>query len=113
LAQPLPNRTYRSRIDLTETPATPVEQIIRLAATLLGLLVLLRFVTNLLTVDRANGWVNFINTATDWIVRPFQGFIPQPTINSGGVLDWPAISAAIVVAVLAALLVRLVQPRHT
>lgn len=110
LAQPVPNRTYRSQVDLTDTPTSPLEQIVRLTATLLGLLILLRFVTNLFTVDRAHGWVNFINGATDWIVRPFQSFIPQPTITSGGVFDWPAIAAAIAVAVVAAILVRLLRP---
>jgi uncharacterized protein YggT (Ycf19 family) len=111
LAQPVPNRTYRSQVDLTDTPATPIEQIVRLAASLLSLLLALRFITNLLTSNSGGGWVHFINSATNWLVTPFKGFIPQPSISSGGTFDWPALVALLMVAILATILVRLTRHR--
>ena len=110
LAQPVPNRTYRSQVDLTDTPASPIEQIVRLLASLLCLFLTLRFVTNLFT-SGANGWTNFVHAATNWLVRPFQSFFPQPVISSGGTFDWPAVAAFIAVIIAAAILVRLTRPR--
>jgi uncharacterized protein YggT (Ycf19 family) len=110
LSQPVPNRTYRSQVDLTDEPPTILEQTVRLVATLLGLLILARFITNLFSIDRTFSFVNLINSATDWAVKPLQAFIPQPTITSGGVFDWPAVAAALVVATVAAILVKLLRP---
>ena len=108
LTAPIP--TYRSALEVTDERPTAFEQTVRLIATLLALIILVRFITNLFSVDRSNGFVSLINAATDWIVRPFQAFIPQPAITSGGVFDWPAVIAAVLVAVVAAILVRFLRP---
>jgi hypothetical protein len=110
LAQPVPNRTYRSQVDLIDNPASPLEQVVRLLASLLCFLLVLRFITSLFT-STASGWTNFIHALTNWLVQPFQSFFPQPTISSGGTFDWPAVAAFISVIILATILVRLTRSR--
>jgi uncharacterized protein YggT (Ycf19 family) len=111
LAAPAPTSTYRSRIDRLETGTSPLEQLIRYVTVILGALLVVRFAINLFTYNRVNGFVNFFNGATDWVVRPFQTLFGQPPSGSGGFFDWPAVVSLIVVALIATLLVSLIRPR--
>jgi uncharacterized protein YggT (Ycf19 family) len=107
-ATPIPNRTYRSEVDLTESHASTAEQIVRFIATLLDTLLVLRFVTSLFSADRSNGLVNALYALTDWLVKPFQALFGAPT-GTGGFFDWPALTAIVVVSVLATLIIRFVR----
>jgi len=111
LAAPIANQPYRSQIDLIDTRPSTVEQIVRLVAVILSLLLLGRLITNLFTTDPNNSYVNFFNIATTWMVWPFQLVFGQPPINAtGGFFDWPAIVAMIVVSLVTALIVRVIRP---
>jgi uncharacterized protein YggT (Ycf19 family) len=109
-ATPVPNRTYRSEIDLTNDHPSVAEQIVRFVAVVLEGLLAIRFITNLFSADRTNGFVNFFNTATDWLVQPFQALLGQSPLGTAGFVDWPAIAALIVVGAIAWIIIRLMRP---
>jgi hypothetical protein len=113
LAAPVPNRTYRSQVDLIDTQPSLFEQVIRLIGGILIVLLAGRLITGLFTSDPNNPVVAFFWNATNWLVWPFQALLGQPEINATrGFFDWPAVAAIVAVSVIAALLVRLVrQPR--
>jgi uncharacterized protein YggT (Ycf19 family) len=111
LAPPVPNQTYRSRVDYIDNRASVAEQLIRYVAVVLSLLIVGRFIASLFSSDRSNGLVNFFYATTDWIVRPFQALFGTPPSSTGGFFDWPAVAALIVVGVLATLLISLIRPR--
>jgi uncharacterized protein YggT (Ycf19 family) len=113
LAQPVPNRTYRSEIEQLETPSA-LEQLVRYVAVLLDLLLAVRFVVSLFTTNTTNGFVAFIFGLTNWLVAPFQAiFGATPTGSAGGYFDWSALAAIALVSILAAFIIRLLQGPRT
>ena len=109
LATPMPSQTYRSDLDIDATTTSSVEQAIRIAATLLGALVALRFLANLFTTDTGNTLVNFVRTVTDWLVQPFDIVFGRIPLGNGAI-DLSAVAAMVVVAAIAAILIRLMRP---
>jgi uncharacterized protein YggT (Ycf19 family) len=113
LAQPMPNRTYRSEIEQADAPSA-LEQLVRYVAVVLDLLLAVRFIVSLFTTDTANSFVAFIFGLTNWLVAPFQVlFGATPTGSAGGYFDWSALAAIAVVSLLAALIIRLLQGPRT
>jgi uncharacterized protein YggT (Ycf19 family) len=109
LAAPIPNRTYRSEIDRTESHTNIAEQIVRAVATTLGVLLALRFITSLFSANRDDGLVNAIYTLTDWIVQPFQAVLGGAPTSTSGFFDWAALAALVVLSILAAFIGRLIR----
>jgi uncharacterized protein YggT (Ycf19 family) len=111
LAAPVPNRTYRSEVDLTESRAAVTEQIIRFATALLSALLAIRFIVSLFTSDRGNALAGFFYATTDWLVRPFQAVLGQPPAGSEGLgfFDWPALAALALTLLVATLLIRFIR----
>jgi uncharacterized protein YggT (Ycf19 family) len=113
LAQPIPNRTYRSQID-TDVGPTALEQLVRYVAILLDILLAVRFAVSLFSVNTANSFVAFIFGLTNWLVAPLQILFGSPQMGTNtGYFDWSALAAIIVVSVLASLIVRLLQGPRT
>ncbi len=113
LAQPMPNRTYRSEIEQIEAPSA-LEQLVRYVVVLLDLLLAVRFVISLFTTNTSNSFVAFIFGLTNWLVAPFQAiFGATPTGSIGGYFDWSALAAIAVVSILAAIIIRLLQGPRT
>jgi uncharacterized protein YggT (Ycf19 family) len=110
IATPVPNRTYRSDVDLIADRPTAFEQFIRYVAVILGTLIAVRFVINLFNTGRSRSFINFFYTLTDWVVKPFQAVLGQPPSGTGGYFDWPSLAALIVVGVVASLLIWMLRP---
>lgn len=111
LAAPIPNRTYRSEIDMTVDRSPVAEQAVRLIATVALSLLGVRFITSLLTSDSTNEFVRFMDTLTGWLVSPFQSWLGRPALSTGGLIDLPALAAIATVLILAALVIRVLRPR--
>jgi uncharacterized protein YggT (Ycf19 family) len=109
LAAPIPNRTYRSEIDVTESRATAAEQLLRAVATALGILLAIRFITSLFSANREDALVNATYTLTDWMVRPFQAILGGAPATTSGFFDWAALAALVVLSILAAFIGRLLR----
>ena len=113
LATPIPNQSYRSEVENGEDRTWIADRIIRYAALILGLLLAIRFVSSLFTGNVGNPVINFFRITTNWIVSPFQAVVGSTASSVGGFYDWPALAALVAVAVIAALLISLMRPRHT
>src|SRR6185437_14486216 len=59
VAAPVPNRTYRSAVEL-EDRSSVAERVVRVVAVVLGILLAIRFVINLFSYPRTSGFANFI-----------------------------------------------------
>lgn len=113
LAQPMPNRTYRSQIEADAGP-TALEQLVRYVAVLLDILLAVRFAVSLFSANTANSFVAFIFGLTNWLVTPFQVIFGSPQTGANtGYFDWSALVAIVVVSVLAGLIIRLLQGPQT
>jgi uncharacterized protein YggT (Ycf19 family) len=108
LAEPVPNRTYRSEIE--EAQPSALESLVRYVAVILDILLAVRFVISLFTTNTANGFVAFVYGLTNWLVAPFQALFGQtPTGSTTGYFDWSALAAIVVVSLLAMLILRLLR----
>lgn len=110
VAAPVPNRTYRSAVEL-EDRSSIAEQIVRIVAVVLGILLALRFIINLFSYPKTSGFANFIYATTNWAVKPFQYLFGQPAATTGGFFDWPALAAIVAVGIIASILIALLRPR--
>lgn len=92
-----------SERDVNVSAASSVaEQLVTAAAYILSALLAVRFLTHLFSNDTANGFVNFINSTTDWMAQPFQS-----ASSAASFFDFGAIAALVMVGILAYLLNRL------
>lgn len=73
--------------------------------TLLGL----RFVLKLFGANPANGFVDWIYETSRQLMEPFLGIFPAPRLENGFVLELSTLFAIIIYAIIAMLLVALVQ----
>lgn len=113
LAAPAP-RTYRD--DIIRTPARPgytrstpsMEQIVRIAATILNTLLVVRFIVALFSTDTSNTFIKIILNATTWLVRPFQYLFGTPP-SGGSYFDLPALGAIAVITLAAWIISSLVR----
>ncbi|HEY2004784.1 MAG TPA: hypothetical protein VGH44_06770 [Candidatus Saccharimonadia bacterium] len=110
VAAPMPNRTYRSAVEL-ENHSSVAEQIVRIAAVILGILLAIRFVINLFSYPRTSGFASFIYGTTNWAVQPFQYLFGHAATTSGGFFDWPALAAIVATGIIASILIALLRPR--
>lgn len=110
IISPIPNQTYREEIDLADEHATGAEQFTRIAATFLGTIVALRFMTNLFSSDQDHSIVRLFNAATQWFVGPFQLIFGTAPNNGSGYVDIAALAAIITIGLVAALIIRLLRP---
>lgn len=114
LAAPAP-RTYRDDID--RAPIRPsyarvtptMEQIVRIGATILNTLLVVRFIVALFTTNTGNAFVNIIFNSTTWLVRPFQYLFGAPPSGGGGYIDLPALGAIAVITLAAWIISSLVR----
>ena len=106
-----PIRTYRSEV-IPERRPSILEQLVRLVAIVLDVLLAIRFVLALLGANVGNAFVNFIFRTTDWLVAPFRTVFHMPATGVGGYFDWAALIAILVVSLVAALILRLLRPMH-
>ena len=106
VAAPVPNRTYRSTVEL-EDRSSVAERVVRVVAVVLGILLAIRFVINLFSYPRTSGFANFIYATTNWAVQPFQFLFGQPATTTGGFFDWPALAAIVAVGIIASILIAL------
>ncbi len=79
--------------------------VVALAEILLGLRILLR----LLAANPATPFVNWIYDMSEPLLAPFANMFPSPTLEEGAVLDFSAIFAVIIYALIGYLLVELVN----
>jgi len=110
VAAPMPNRTYRSAVEL-EDRSSVAERIVRIAAMVLSILLAIRFVINLFSAPHTSGFANFIYGTTDWAVRPFQYLFGHAAATTGGFFDWPALAAIVATGIVASILIALLRPR--
>jgi len=104
-------RTYRDDLaasrDVVPTDpvylrtVSPVEQVVRVAAGVLEMLLAIRFVVALFSSNLQNAVVSVLYTLTDWVVRPFQALFGTPPSGGGGYVDLPALAAIVFVALVA------------
>ncbi len=108
-----PTQTYRSGTPLgaIEQPSL-AERIVRLAASILGILLGLRFIINLFGGYNQSLLSSIVNALTNWMVRPFQILFGVYSAATGSFIDWPALIALIVLGIVAGAIVRWLQPAH-
>jgi hypothetical protein len=111
LAAPVPNRSYRSQIDMIDTGPSVLEQLIRYVAIILDILIAIRFVIKLFAPSSASTFVTFIYGMTNWIILPFQPLVGAPPATLTGYFDWASLAAIAAVSLVAALLIALIKPR--
>ena len=99
-------RTSERDVNITAARSV-VEQLISTIASILSALLVVRFITHLFSNDQANGFVNFINAATNWMAQPFQALFQNVPAGVSGFFDFPAIAAMLMILALAYLLNRL------
>jgi Flp pilus assembly protein TadB len=109
VATPVPNRTYRSDVDLVSDRPGTAERVVRYVAVALGALLAVRFVINLFATSHTGGFTAFIYATTNWMVRPFQLLLGQPPASTGGFFDWPALAALVVVGIVASVIIGLMR----
>jgi hypothetical protein len=113
LATPIPNDSYRSEVEHGEDRVWIVDRIIRYAAIVLGLLLVIRFIASLFSSSVTSPLVNFFRVTTNWLVSPFQAVLGSSASAIGGFYDWPALAALAAVVVVATLLISLMRPHST
>jgi YggT family protein len=79
-----------------------VHLLLRTAAALLGGALLLRVYLSWLRIGGHNPLYQFSWALTEWLVKPFRTLLPRRTR-----VDWPCVAAALVVALVFVLLIRL------
>jgi YGGT family protein len=110
LAPTIPTRTYRSGVVVVDARPTILEQIVRLIAGVLGILLGVRFIMNLFGSYNANLLSSYANNWTNWMVAPFQALIGRPGTSVGGFFDWPALIALIVLGIITSIVTSLLRP---
>lgn len=112
-------RKYDNFHETLATPAdtdwnadySPVATVVSAIAGLLGLLLGVRFIAHLFSSDNAVGLVAIVHGLTNWMTAPFDALLlSTPTMGSGYV-DWSALLALVVLALVTGLVMRLTQPR--
>ncbi len=121
-------RIYKERIDGDTDPAVqnseervirtgepvgftgrdPSSRLIYFILDILEILLVFRFLLRLVGASLISSFGQFIATATAPFIQPFRGMI-APTPVGAGYIDWSVILAMIVYALLAYLLVRIIE----
>ena len=112
LAAPMPNSSYRSKIDRIDDEPSSLEQTLRTVAGFLILLLAVRFFIDLYSLNRFGAWASFFYLLTNWAVSPFLGIFGQSqVIAATGFVDWAALVSIAVTATIAWIMIRLIRPR--
>ncbi len=85
--------------------------LINIIATIIELLLVFRFVFKFVQANPGTPFVAWIYAATQWLVAPFSKILPNWKIWSF-VVDFPTLTALIVYAIVAALLLKIFPGRH-
>ena len=91
----------------TTSTVWTVTRVVTLLFTVLEVLLLLRFILKLTGANAQQALVAGLYSATEPLVRPFQGIFPEPT--GPAVLDLAALLAVVFFFLIAALIVALVR----
>lgn len=112
LSAAIPNRTYRSQIQAPARPSV-AQAVIGWVATILAILLALRFAIELFTTSRTNAVAATIFALTDWAVSPFQavfGGVPYRS-DTMGTFDWSTIAAIVAAIVISWIVLSLLRPK--
>lgn len=110
LSASIPNRTYRTRIDVPTGPSL-LELVIRFGAAVMVTCLILRFAIEAITARTGDGLVRAIDLVTSWLVAPIQGALGAHAQTAAGYIDWAVLIAIIVVIGLASVLSKLTRKR--
>lgn len=93
-----------------DTAYWSVGNIVSAIAGVLDVLLLIRFVTHLVSSDTTLGFVALVDGLTNWLAVPFGALLGFTTATTAtGYVDWAALVAVIVVSVIAAVVNRAIR----
>jgi uncharacterized membrane protein len=102
LVTPIPNHQYQNHVEDDNADTLASARVVRFLAALLIVLLAMRFVANLFSLNRSGDWVTFFYLTTNWAVSPFQNLFGQSSlVNPYGSIDWPALAAIAVTGLIA------------
>jgi uncharacterized protein YggT (Ycf19 family) len=105
-----PARYRREYVPTEEvSPATRVAQVIYVILGIIIALIIIRVVLKALAANAGAAFTSFVYGITDPLVAPFQGIFPTPTSSRGSVFEFSSIVAIVVYALIAWVVVRLIE----
>jgi hypothetical protein len=93
----------------TVRPFGLLETFISWMATIASILLAIRFVMELVAVPVTSGFANFTYTTTGGLTRPFTSLFGYGQPGGSSYFDIPALAAILAIALVSALLVRILQ----
>jgi hypothetical protein len=86
-----------------------VSKLIWLIASVINVLLALRFVLKLIAANPGNPFTDFMYSVTGFLVGPFVGIVNTPVAQSGATVDVAALFAMVVYTILALVIVQLIR----
>ncbi len=97
-------------VEPTVSPRSFVAQVIYLVLTIISALLIIRFILSLVGANKSNGFVDFIYSLSNPLVRPFFGIFQSDFVYGNGTarFEYESIIALMVYAIVAFILVQVV-----